>query len=94
MPRTLSLSLFQPRERLSSSYPLSTHYVGLISLPQTKGLFKRGLWRWPGSQAAGEQEEEVRKNEGETVWHGLPVPGMVLCTGLTERGPKDPEVET
>lgn len=22
------------------------------------------------------------------------VPGMVLCTGLTERGPKDPEVET
>lgn len=24
----------------------------------------------------------------------FPVPGMVLCTGLTERGPKDPEVET
>lgn len=28
------------------------------------------------------------------VSQGLPVPGMVLCTGLTERGPKDPEVET
>lgn len=94
-PRMLSLSLSQTRERLSSSHPPSTHYMRLISLPKTKGLFKRGLQRWPGSQAAREQEQRKEgRNRGETVCHGLPVPGMVLCTGLTERGPKDPEVET
>lgn len=35
-----------------------------------------------------------QREEGKEVSQGSPVPGMVLCTGLTERGPKEPEVET
>lgn len=56
---------------------------------------------FPGqSQGSGEDhpDPEWRAQGEEEGGKGgfpvSPVPGMVLCTGLTERGPKDPEVET
>lgn len=81
----LSMALIQPRERLCSSHTPQTTLCWATS----PGL------SWPGSQVAREQEQRREgRNGSEVVCQGLPVPGMVLCTGLTERGPKDPEVET
>lgn len=54
-----------------------------------------GTFPWPNPDPEMEESGITgQRKEGREVSQGSPVPGMVLCTGLTERGPKDPEVET
>lgn len=76
-----TFSMFYPTQQQVWAVLIPAH-----SLARAKDLVKIILtqkWRAQGEEEGGKGGFPVS-----------PVPGMVLCTGLTERGPKDPEVET